>query len=730
MKARLRRRKWIILGLFASPLLFIGALFAHAATLDVPQELRRNDAAGRRILDRNGRLLARQRTSDGAFYEPVTIEETPRQLVRALVAAEDQRFWHHIGIDPWAMARALLHTIRAGRVVSGASTITQQLVRQTFDRPRTFAGKWHEWALALAVERKLSKTEILEQYLNRVYFGPQILGVRAAADQYFGKSLPALDLSETATLVGLVRGPSLYAPTRSPSGARSQRDRVLARMLEEGFITNELARRSVQVPLTLLPRKPLPGAHHWVRLLSRDKTTGTITSTLDGPLQHELQTLVAERVRALRSHRAETSSAAAVVLDNTSGEVLAYVGSPDFNSKQSCGQNDGVRALRQPGSTLKPFLYAWAIDELGYQLSTQLPDRPKHFRTPSGFYSPRNYDRRFRDTVTLRRALANSLNVPAVYTLEKLGEARTLDKLRQLGLDSLGQNASHYGPALALGDGEVRLLALAQAYSTLARGGLKKEIRLRKRQSAESHPLTRLFSDEAAALITEVLADDESRRESFGSSNALDLEFPVAVKTGTSKGYRDSWTVGYTRTHTVAVWVGNFDGHPSNRMTGATAAGPLFRSIFRTVHQRYPNKKSDPKSARLHDVPLMRRPIGAHHWEWFSPRLGSRAFVNEETGPVGPASGSPPELDLAPPEVLYPRDGMQFEFDPAIPREAQTLVFKARDPGAASLLQLSLNGKPLPTQDGQAQWSLRPGNYTLVATSSLGQSGSVRFRVN
>lgn len=710
------------------------SLWVTSLSYELPVVLNEAPPTGQRILDRDGRLLARKTTRGGEFAEPLSLQQVSPDLLNAFIAAEDQRFWMHPGIDLIAMTRAALQAVYHGRAVSGASTITQQLARSTFERPRTILGKWREMALALKIERDLKKEQIIEHYLNRVHFGPMIVGARAASDHYFGKPIEALDLAETATLAGLVRGPSVYDPRRRPNLTRRERDRVLMRMVSEGQLKRSEADLAMSLAIVVRPNPPLSGAKHWVRVLSAGNDSSVIHSTLDGPLQSAVEALVAERKRSLKAHHAEATAAATVVLDNRTGEVLAYVGSPDFHDHKDGGQNDGVLALRQPGSTLKPFIYAQAIDELGYDTSTLLPDEPKHFRTADGFYSPRNYDRKFRGQVSLRRALANSLNIPAVYTLEKLGANSVLEKFRQIGLNSLNEKASHYGPALALGDGEVALLDLAVAYSTLARGGRSVVPRLaldngKAEASVESNAAPeQIFSPIATALITEVLSDDAARRESFGTVNAIELPFPVAVKTGTSKGYRDAWTVGYSRNLTVAVWVGNFDGRPMDHMTGAAAAGPLFRSVFKAAALQLGPWVTEPGAKRpLHDVSLVQRRICLEqaaasieacprsYLEWFAsePALGSQRSIQQEEPPV----------------VTFPSDGMVFRFDPAVPQERQTLFLKARS-SVFDETELYINGRAMALTAGKAEWELRPGSYEVYARAKGMQSRSVRFVVN
>ncbi len=486
--------------------------------------------------------------------------------------------------------------------------------------------------------------------------------------------------------------------------------------------------RAIATPVQIHARAPLPGAHHWVRLLAQKSNERVIHSTLHGYLQRDIEALAAQSQRDLSAMSA--AAAAIIVIDNENGEVLAYVGSPNFKNQAAAGQNDGVRALRQPGSALKPFIYAQAIDEMGLHAATLLPDEPKHFRTKDSFYSPRNFDRKFRGNVLLRRALSNSLNVPAVFLVEKLGGARVLEQLRDLGLSSLNKSADYYGPALALGDGEVSLEELTTAYAALARGGRSLRLKFTKDNAVRPHA-NHVFSPAAAAIVSEILSDDAARREAFGATNALDLPFPVAVKTGTSKGYRDNWTVGYTKAITVGVWVGNFDGSPTRRLTGATSAGPLFHAVMEAALLHLGDRVTAPGAARpLHDIPLIKKTVCAESGEFEKEceHPIDEWFVSDSAAASGSGSQQFATRDQL--SIDYPKDGMSFNFDPAVPRHRQTLVLKARGGAAQQDLTLYINGHALVTDNNRAEWPVEPGEFELTARARDGESAVVRFTVN
>ncbi len=548
------------------------------------------------IYDRHGRLLRVVRAADGEVSLPVVLDDLSPYVLPALLAAEDQRFHEHPGVDPLAMLRAAAQALGAGHVVSGASTLTQQLARNVVRRPRTLLGKWREIVVALRIERELDKRQILQEYLSRVEFGPSLRGIEAASRYYFDKPAKELSLAEAAALVAIPRGPTLYDPRRAADKLTRRRDRVLERLERAGAIDAAAAQRARSTPLVVARRAGLGGAEHLVLALAQGRLGGElgrgaplqrIDSTIDAGLQREVEALA--RLAAGELGRAEASALSVLVVDNASAEVLAYVGSPDFSSARKLGQNDGAQALRQPGSTLKPFVYAVAMQELGMTAATLLPDTELYLAGADGdVYAPKNYDRQSHGPVRLREALAASLNVPAVFVTEKIGVERVLAGMHQFGFDSLRGDAVHYGPALALGDGEVRLSELCAAYATLAREGSYRPLRYaRAARRADGGEVAlaagaekRVLEARLAHVLTDILSDRDARAGSFGRDSVLALPFPVAVKTGTSKGLRDNWTVGYTKELTACVWVGNFDGRPLVRSSGVTGAAPLFREVM------------------------------------------------------------------------------------------------------------------------------------------------------
>jgi penicillin-binding protein 1C len=592
-----RRGRWI-LAAWTLCVASIAAFATRVTAVRLPATLEQGAFAAQsiRVTDRDGRLLREVRGPDATRSEWLALEDVGDRVLRAMLAAEDARFFAHPGVDPIAVVRAAVSNVRHERIVSGASTLTMQLARLLHPHPRTWGGKIDDVAMAVRIEASLPKRRILEEYLNRAPFGPGVRGIAAASRFWLDKAPRDLSLAEAATLSALPRGPALYAIDRHPERMLWRRDRILDRMGEQGWATPEEIDRAKREPLATHLGKGGFGAPQLVEALVRGqaplwpaaeepapRTAGvsSVQTTLSGDLQRAIEVAAREQIARLRARH--VTAAAVVVIDNATGDLLAYVGSPDFADNRHGGQNDGVRARRQPGSTLKPFVYGLALERLGWTAATVLPDVELHLAVEGGMYSPMNYDERFHGPVRLREALGSSLNIPAVWAATRTGLGPLLERLRALGFESLSQTEDWYGPALALGDGEVTLLELANAYATLARGGLQRDVRSVIRITRGGQPALvqpgaerRVMPREVADVVTDIVADPNARMAAFGEGTVLDFPFDVAAKTGTSKGFRDNWTVGFTRQVTVAAWVGNFDGSPMQATSGITGAGPLF----------------------------------------------------------------------------------------------------------------------------------------------------------
>lgn len=531
------------------------------------------------VTDRYGEPLRFFLPPDDRWRFPVRLAELPPELPRALVASEDRRFWRHPGVDPAAVTRAAWSNLKAGEVVSGASTIPMQVARMAAPGPRTLASKVREAFRALQLERRFSKEEILELYLNLTPYGGNVEGVGAAAWFYFGKEAGSLSLGEIALLTALPRSPVRYDPTLHPEAARTARDRVLAQLAERGAFPRSEISEARQQPLPRSRRRPPFAAPHFAEYVSSQLPGEVrIRGTIDRRVQEIAESQVAARIRELRD--LGIGNAAVVVIDNETHAVRALVGSAGFRESFFQGQVNGAVARRSPGSTLKPFLYAMALDEGRVLPDSYLLDVPTDF---SG-YVAENYDDRYRGRVTVREALTQSLNACAVRLLAQVGLSDFQKLLQRGGLSTLDRPAGSYGLPLVLGAGEVRLLDLTNLYATLAQEGRYRPARLIEnvgegRRDLDPIPL---LSPEAARAIAEILTD--VRRPDLPEAWDLTLDVPaVAWKTGTSYGHRDAWAVGFSARTTIGVWVGNFDGRPRKGISGSQHAGPLLFDLFRAL---------------------------------------------------------------------------------------------------------------------------------------------------
>ena len=543
------------------------------------------------VLDRDGEPLYEARGAGGVRGVAMTAQTIPPSLEAATLAAEDHRFWSHPGIDPIAVARAAWRNLRARRVVEGGSTLTQQtakllLLRQTPNRHRGARAKFHEAVIALRLEHRFDKREILAMYLSLASYGNQIVGAERASEAYFDRAPGMLTPAQAAFLAGLPQRPSTFNPFRRIDLATRRQRSVLARMQAAGFLTAAQAAEARAERLSVDTAHASFVAPHFVEMVLSATTSdrpARIETTLDGVLQREIVGIIRSHRPVLDRHGA--GNVAVVVFDNRRGEWLAWEGSGAWLDPERDGAINGPVTPRQPGSALKPFTYALAFEE-GYTPASVLADVPAHFPTPDSgiLYSPRNYDGRYRGPMLARRALAGSENVPAVVLASDLGTPALLRFLTGAGLTSFDKAASHYGLGLTLGNAEVRLDELTAAYAAFARGGEWIEPTYLRRTA---EPRTRrLVSSRTAFWIGDILSDSEAREFIFGRGGSLDLPFPAAVKTGTSQAYHDNWTIGYTRDVTVGVWVGNFDRTPLRNSSGVTGAAPIFHSVMLAAQAR------------------------------------------------------------------------------------------------------------------------------------------------
>lgn len=593
-------------------LLLLTPVFTYlyfARDLQSKEGIMNSNSAGVILTDRNDKPFF-------TFYKAkarkiIPINDIPPYMQQAVIASEDKNFYNHPGFSLPAIARALYTDISEQELKLGASTITQQLVKNVLlTSQKNFFRKYQEITLAFEIDRRYSKKEILEMYLNSVYFGQGAIGVEQAAQIYYGKNAKNLTLAESALLSGILPAPSAYSPISGDKDEALVRQKiVLTKMVAQGYVTEEQKTQALAKPLTFAQQKDSDintTALHFALMVKDElvkqygedtvaRSGFRVKTTIDLSWQQYAETIVKNQTQYLRFNRA--SNGAVVVLDPKTGEIRALVGSKDWNDEEFGKVNMALTA-RQPGSSFKPFIYAKAFADRTITPATVLEDKQITFY---GSYKPKNYDGKFRGPVLPRRALANSLNVPAVAVMEKVGVPNAVSFAKSLGITTL-TDENRYGLSLVLGAAEVPLLEMADAFAVFAnRGKLVKpttilEITDKRKNSIYSHESSpqNVLDADVAFLISSILSDNSARVETFG--NALTISRPAAVKTGTTEDYRDALTVGYTPSLVVGVWVGNNDNTPMDNIAGSLGAAPIWRQLMERFLQGTPVETFNPPS--------------------------------------------------------------------------------------------------------------------------------------
>jgi penicillin-binding protein 1C len=719
------------------------AWFALPWVVPLPAGLLEKPPLSPVLLDRHGVPLEHLALPDATRAAPVALAELPAELVACTLAAEDKRFFAHHGLDFLAMLRAAGDGLTQRRVTSGASTISQQLIKITSpQQPRNLATKIREALAARRLEMTWSKPQILAAYLNRLDYGSRRLGPAEATRYYFQKPLAELSLAECALLAGLPQAPSRFNPLKHPAAALARRNTVLARLAASGSYPAARIASAVAEPLTLRPLKESQAAP-WLTAQAQllHAAPAPIATTLDLGMQRAISSIVREETAKLKS--ANLRHAAVVVIDNPTGDLLALVSSAAWDDPRG-GQLNGALLPRSPGSTLKPFTYLLALERQRLIPASIVADIPSPFRTPQGLDLPENYDRAYRGPVTLRTALACSLNVPALRQLNALGgPAPLFDLLTKLGVVMPGEGPSAYGLGLTLGNAPVCLLDLTNAYATLARQGLHRPPRLFCAAPAPADAV-RLLDPLAVYLITHILADARARAPAFRSGGPLDLPFPCAVKTGTSSDFHDNWCLGFTPDFTVGVWAGNFENQPMQGISGVTGAAPIFqRAMLSLYAQRVARGFTRP--AGLLDITVDVRnglrladsefPSNPHARRDLAPpdRLPPAAttaaydgagkalleplyagwFASRHNLRRSELALDPAPATLEPLRIISPAKEATFLLDPEIPSGSARLRPLTNLPGVARWQSPTLR---IEAADPEPIIHLVPGTHTLTAT--------------
>lgn len=712
------------------------------------------------LLDRHGQALHVVRLNRQVQQgEWVSLHDISPRLAYAVMLAEDKNFEQHHGVDWQAALSATwsnVWNVFSKQRARGASTLTMQLVGLLDDDAkqngrRSLLGKLSQTTLALRLEEHWSKAQILEAYLNLVSFRGELVGIQALSNGLFGKAPDGLDIRESAIAAVLLRAPNAKAERVSQRACTLLKQQGQGQECAglDGFVAQLFSRPPYESSRWVRPSGgvvPQLAPHVANKVLSQ--IGEQLQSSLDQPLQ-------AFALRSLRGQLAsltqrQVEDGAVLVLDNQTGEVLAWVGSSGDYSQASAV--DGVVALRQAGSTLKPFLYAQAIQDKRLTAASLIEDAPYALDTGNGFYKPQNYEAHYRGWVSVRMALGGSLNIPAVKTIEQVGVEAFYDRLHQLGFSSLEETADWYGYSLALGSADVSLLMLTNAYRSLANGGQWRPIRFTLNPSAPcgarpcsslntSHLASALPTDSASKLthrpqtsspafspassfiVSQILSDRSARVGTFGMESWLATPYWSAVKTGTSKDMRDNWCIGFSRRYTVGVWVGNASGQPMHDVSGITGAAPVWREVMDWLHRGDP-RTGRPKQSSLQPTP----PPGLvetrlHFQNQLEPDRREWFMTGTERREVQLAT------QQALVKIVYPAQGVIIALDPDIPPMRQAIPLRLSGQ-ATSNWQWRLDGKPLGRLGKTAHWLPQPGRHTLTLQDDKGRPvDEVQFEV-
>jgi penicillin-binding protein 1C len=692
-----RERRWRRIKPVAAALAAVGLIVAGASAAWVvslgPLPLEQAREISTTIVDRNGKLLRAYAMADGRWRLPVDAKTgVDPSYLKLLLAYEDRRFRSHAGVDPLALGRAAFQLITRGHIVSGGSTVTMQLARLMEPRrERSVYAKVRQIVRALEIERQLTKDQILDLYLALAPYGGNLEGIRAASIAYFAKEPKRLSLAEAALLVALPQSPETRRLDRYPDAARAARDRVLDRMVEEGQVSREDAIQAKTVPVPRL-RRPMPilAPHSADQAIATVKDAPVIRLTLDSSLQKALEALARDRAIALGPN----ISVAIVAVENESGDVLARVGSPDYFDERRAGQVDMTRAVRSPGSTLKPFIYGLAFEDGFVHPESLIDDRPIRF----GTYAPENFDMTFQGTVAVRRALQQSLNVPAIALLDRVGATRLSSRLKQAGANLVLPKDEAPGLAMGLGGVGVTLQDLVQLYCGLARLGNTRPLREIARD--ERRDSLRLMDQVAAWQVGSVLMGTPPPENAPNNR--------IAFKTGTSYGYRDAWSVGFDGRMTIGVWVGRPDGAPVPGLVGRSGAAPILFDAFA-------------RTGKL-PVPLPKPPKGALVASNAKLPLPLRRFR-----PVGELVRTGGEQA---PHIQFPLNGSWIDVDRSA--DGQFAAMPVKVAGGVLPMTMLVNGVSAGEIDGRRQRLVDPpglGFARLTVIDATGAADTVVIRI-
>ena len=661
------------------------------------------------ILDRHAEPLNVTYQNNWNVHDRRTLHEIPQFLKTAFIHSEDKRFYDHNGVDWRARLSAVFANIRYLRSVRGASTITEQSVRMVGPRPRKLWSRWLEGFEAGRLEGQFSKEEIFEFYLNQVPYAANRRGVAQAAHYYFDRDLTTLSRKEMLALAVLVRAPSRMDMWKSTNRVNAAIERLTDLMVSRGVLDETEQSLILSEKFNLnTPRAPVSArefiAHTRAHPLLDTAGWPKVKTSLDGHLQERVQTLLDQRIETLGHEN--VFNGAVLVVDHRSGDILSWNVAGKGNSNTPGKFIDAVTTPRQPGSALKPFLYSLALEK-GWTAATLIEDAPLVESVGNGLHAYQNYSRQFYGDVTLRQALGNSLNIPALKALTHVGGQDYLDHLADFGFTGLNQHPNFYGDGIALGNGEVTLFELVQAYTVLANGGVFKPLNPFY-DGLDSGPGQQIISPELASLMGNILSDNRARDLEFGAHSILNFPIQTAVKTGTSNDYRDSWAVGYNYRYTVGIWMGNLDQRPTDGLTGSLGPALLLRSVFAELNQR-----GETRPLALH--PSLEQ-IEICGQTGLTRRLNQTCQSYPEYFLAGTApqahEGDRKQISIS---LRQPTPGLHIAFDPRLPTTDQAFEFQLAGLMPSDSVEWRISGKIIDAHGSSLMWPIEKGEHEVAA---------------
>ncbi len=727
--SRASRQRLLRLGAPVAVLILVLILSTWIGLQPIADTLPPGTSAARQLsfVDRHGQSLTVTYRNRWNRYDRVALYRMPPLLQKAMIVSEDKRYYQHNGVDWLARMHAVKQNLLAMRVRRGASTISEQVVRLLHPRPRSLWSRWLEGFEARKLEQRFSKAEILEFYLNQVPYARNRRGVAQAARLYFDRELDTLSDKEVLALVVLVRAPDRFDLIRHPRALMVPLNRLVKKLHKQKIIDEKSYRKIMRARLVIKPSEQVPvDAAHFVAYLkqqgvSSDSNSVRVMTTLDGSLQQRVQRILDQRLQGL--YKRQVVNGAVLVVDRQRNEVLAWVNGGGFFSGWPGSRIDAVTALRQPGSTLKPFAYAIALEK-DWTAATLIDDTPIAQRVGSGLHLYRNYSRRHYGPLRLREALGNSLNIPAVQVVQYVGRVNFLRRLRALGFVSLDRHPDFYGDGLVLGNGEVRLLELVQAYSVLARGGVYRPLTLVLNDYGSVKEPYRIYSAEVSSLIANILSDPQARQLEFGGGTLLNLPVQTAIKTGTSSDYRDAWAIGFNHRYTVGVWMGNLDRRPMLEVSGSIGPAVVLRSVFAELN-RYQLSKPLFLSRQLKKLRICRNngelatPGCPSMVEWFIAGNVPKTNRFLQNGrQLSTLINDKSEHQTVVPRLLQPTAGLLLAMDPRIPDELERFPFKLTGDPAIKKVEWLVDGQVVGQTGGKPHiflWKLTRGQHRVQA---------------